>query len=195
MQNAVANRPLVEKTTSTTITSAPSPAVSGSLEEARKALFAKSKKKVSGLSLQGIEAKKAHIANIQGKQEVYDELPEEDFSQEQLTAVWIKYVEHLTERGQLILASIINADRPILEGTTIKLKFPNQSMKEDLEKSQGQILEYLKRELNNYLIDFKVAVDKSVTKKYVYTDQDKFSKLVEKNPAVDLLRKTFDLDF
>lgn len=169
--------------------------MSGSLEEARKALFAKSKKKVSGLSIQGIEAKKVHIASIQGKQVVHDKLPEEDFTQEQLTNVWIKYVEHLTERGQLILASIINADRPVLEGTTIKLRFPNQSMKEDLEKSQGQILEYLKRELNNYLIDFKISVDKSVTKKYVYTDQDKFSKLVEKNPAVDLLRRTFDLDF
>jgi DNA polymerase-3 subunit gamma/tau len=68
-------------------------------------------------------------------------------------------------------------------------------MKEDLEKSQGQILEYLKRELNNYLIEFEITVDKSVTKKYVYTDQDKFTKLVEKNPAVDLLRRTFDLDF
>lgn len=185
----------VEKPTNPVITSAPSPASSSSLEEARKAFFEKNKKKVSGLSLQGIEAKKNHIAQIQGKEVVHDQLPEEKFTQEQLSAVWIKYVEHLTERGQLILASIINADKPILEGTTIKLRFPNQSMKEDLEKSQGQILEYLKRQLNNYLIDFEIAVDKSVTKKYVYTDQDKFVKLVEKNPAVDLLRITFDLDF
>ena len=185
----------VEKPTNPVITSAPSPASSSSLEEARKAFFEKNKKKVSGLSLQGIEAKKNHIAQIQGKEVVHDQLPEEKFTQEQLSTVWIKYVEHLTERGQLILASIINADKPILEGTTIKLRFPNQSMKEDLEKSQGQILEYLKRQLNNYLIDFEIAVDKSVTKKYVYTDQDKFVKLVEKNPAVDLLRITFDLDF
>jgi DNA polymerase-3 subunit gamma/tau len=38
-------------------------------------------------------------------------------------------------------------------------------------------------------------VDKSVQKKYVYTDQEKFQKLVEKNPSVDLLRQAFDLEF
>jgi DNA polymerase-3 subunit gamma/tau len=178
-----------------TITSAPSPASSDSLLEARKALMEKSKKKVSGLSIQGIEVKKDHIASQQNKIVHHDELPEDEIDQEQLNLVWGNYVEHLKERGQLILASIINADSPILEGHVIKLRFPNQSMKEDLEKSQGQIMEHLKRELNNYAIEFHISVDKSVTKKYVYTDQDKFTKLVEKNPAVDLLRKTFDLDF
>jgi DNA polymerase-3 subunit gamma/tau len=173
----------------------PTPAIDKSLEKKRRALFEKSKQKVSGLSIQGIEAKNTHIAQQQGKKIDRDQLPEDPFTQEQLSIVWAKYVEHLKERGQQILASIINADDPVLKETTIHLRFPNQSMKEDLEKSQGQILEYLKRELNNYLIDFEIAVDKSVTKKYVYTDQDKFSKLVEKNPAVDVLRKTFDLDF
>jgi DNA polymerase-3 subunit gamma/tau len=177
------------------IKSTPTAIVSDSLEEKRKALFEKTKGKVSGLSIQGIEAKKTHIAQQQGKKVNHDQLPEDPFTQEELNVVWTKYVEHLQERGQQILASIINADQPVLKDTTINLRFPNQSMKEDLEKSQGQILEYLKRELNNYLIDFEIAVDKSVTKKYVYTDQDKFSKLVEKNPAVDLLRRTFDLDF
>jgi DNA polymerase-3 subunit gamma/tau len=171
------------------------PIVSDSLHEKRKALFEKTKGKVSGLSIQGIEAKNTHIAQQQGKKVHHDQLPEDPFNQEELNVVWTKYVEHLQERGQQILASIINADQPLLKGNTINLRFPNQSMKEDLEKSQGQILEYLKRELNNYLIDFQIAVDTSVTKKYVYTDQDKFSKLVEKNPAVDLLRRTFDLDF
>ncbi|MFB0902845.1 MAG: DNA polymerase III subunit gamma/tau [Nonlabens sp.] len=177
------------------IKSTPTEIISDSLEEKRKALFEKAKGKVSGLSIQGIEAKKTHIAQQQGKKVHHDQLPEDPFTQEELNVVWTKYVEHLQERGQQILASIINADQPILKETTINLRFPNQSMKEDLEKSQGQILEYLKRELNNYLIDFEIAVDKSITKKYVYTDQDKFSKLVEKNPAVDLLRRTFDLDF
>jgi DNA polymerase-3 subunit gamma/tau len=177
------------------IKSTPPAIVSDSLEEKRKALFEKTKGKVSGLSIQGIEAKNTHIAQQQGKKINHDQLPEDPFTQKELNVVWTNYVEHLQERGQQILASIINADQPILKETTIHLRFPNQSMKEDLEKSQGQILEYLKRELNNYLIDFEIAVDKSVTKKYVYTDQDKFSKLVEKNPAVDLLRRTFDLDF
>ena len=166
-----------------------------SLEEKRKALLNKSKKNVSGLSLQGIEAKKSLLAKQQGRIIEKDKLPEDPFTQTQLNQVWSNYVVHLQDRGQQILASILNADQPKLQGTVIHLRFPNRSMKEDLEKSQGQILEYIQRELNNYLIRFKIDVDTTVTKKYVYTDQDKFSKLVEKNPAVDVLRRTFDLDF
>ncbi|AGC77738.1 DNA polymerase-3 subunit gamma/tau [Nonlabens dokdonensis] len=169
--------------------------IAESLEEKRQALLNKSKKNVSGLSLQGIEAKKTLIAKQQGRITENDQLPEDAFTQEQLDMIWSKYITHLQDRGQQILASILNADQPQLKGTVIHLRFPNRSMKEDLEKSQGQILEYIKRELNNYLISFEIAVDTTVTKKYVYTDQDKFSKLVEKNPAVDVLRKTFDLDF
>ena len=31
-------------------------------------------------------------------------------------------------------------------------------------------------------------------KQYAYTSHDKFEKLKEKNPNIDMLRKTFDLD-
>jgi DNA polymerase-3 subunit gamma/tau len=68
-------------------------------------------------------------------------------------------------------------------------------MKEDLEKNRGQILEFLKRELQNYNLDIEIIVDKSVQKRYVYTDQEKFQKLVDKNPSIDVLRKAFDLEF
>ena len=166
-----------------------------SLAEKRKALLQKSQERVSSLSIQGMERKKELLENQKESNAPTDKLPERSFSQEELTLVWNKYAEHLKGRGDFILASILNIDEPLLKGTNIHLRFPNASMKEDLEKNKGQILEFIKRELQNYLIDFEITVDKSTTKKYVYTDQDKFKKLVDKNPAVDLLRRTFDLDF
>ncbi|KQC33946.1 DNA polymerase III subunit gamma/tau [Nonlabens sp. YIK11] len=166
-----------------------------SLEEKRKALLQKGQKRVSTLSIQGMERKKEMLENQKDATASTDKLPEKNFSQEELTMVWNKYADHLKERGDFILSSILGIDQPKLKGTTIHLKFPNASMKEDLEKEKGQILEFLKRELQNYLIDFEIDVDKTVTKKYIYTDQDKFNILVEKNPAVDLLRRTFNLEF
>ncbi|PRP66860.1 DNA polymerase III subunit gamma/tau [Nonlabens agnitus] len=166
-----------------------------SLEEKRRALLQKGRKRVSTLSIQGMERKKEMLENQKDATASTDKLPEKNFSQEELTMVWNKYADHLKERGDFILSSILGIDQPKLKGTTIHLKFPNASMKEDLEKEKGQILEFLKRELQNYLIDFEIDVDKTVTKKYIYTDQDKFNKLVEKNPAVDLLRRTFNLEF
>lgn len=169
--------------------------VKPSLEEKRRALLEKSQNRVSSLSIQGMERKKELINNQRESNVPADQLPEKKFSQEELSMVWNKYSEHLKGRGDFILASILNIDEPKLQGTTINLRFPNASMKEDFEKNQGQILEFIKRELQNYLIEISITVDQSTTKKYVYTDQDKFQKLVDKNPAVDLLRRTFDLDF
>jgi DNA polymerase-3 subunit gamma/tau len=165
------------------------------LEERRRKLLDKSKGNISNLSIQGISYKKAIKDQEKDRKLPQDKLPEDQFSQEEFLLVYEKYVKHLQERGQMIIASILNADTPIIKGNEMHLRFPNRSMKEDLEKSQGTILERLKRELNNYSIEFVITIDKSVTKKYVFTDQDKYQKLVEKNPHVDLLRKTFDLDF
>ncbi|BAO56667.1 DNA polymerase III subunit gamma/tau [Nonlabens marinus] len=166
-----------------------------SLMERRKALLEKSKNKVSSLSLQGIERKKEHLENKKEATVVHDSLPERPFTEEELVLVWDKYVEHLKERGSLILASILNVDSPKLKGTKAHLRFPNASMKEDLDKNMGQILEFLKRELQNYQLTIEIAVDKSVQKRYVYTDQEKFQKLVDKNPSIDKLRQAFDLEF
>ncbi|EAS18989.1 DNA polymerase III gamma/tau subunit [Flavobacteria bacterium BBFL7] len=166
-----------------------------SIEEARKALLDRNKNKVSGLSIQAINAKKAHVVKNNHDQVDTDALPEEEFTELQAQESWSSYAAHLRERGQLILASIMEADTPKLNGNHLVLRYPNLSMKEDLEKAQGQVLEHIKASLKNYTIELEIHVDKAVQKKYAYTDHEKFLKLVEKNPAIDLLRRNFDLEF
>ncbi|PQJ17153.1 DNA polymerase III subunit gamma/tau [Nonlabens tegetincola] len=166
------------------------------LKAARARLSSKTKETVSSSSIKAIQVKNEHVAKAAQKVIKHDELPTKPFSQEELNLVWNKYVDYLENKGQRILASILNADDPeLIEKSGIRLKFPNKSMKEDLEKNQGTVLEHLKRELNNYNIYFDIIVDEQVTKKYVFTEQEKYQKLSEKNPALELLRKTFDLDF
>lgn len=165
-----------------------------SIEEARQALLNRNKDKVSGLSIQAINAKKAHVVHNTKDDHPADSLPEETFTEEKAQEVWAAYALHLRERGQLILASIMEADTPKLSAHQLILRYPNLSMKEDLEKAQGQVLEHIKAALQNYTIELKIHVDKAVEKKYAYTDHEKFMKLVEKNPAIDLLRQNFDLE-
>jgi DNA polymerase III subunit gamma/tau len=37
-------------------------------------------------------------------------------------------------------------------------------------------------------------LDESISKKFAYTPQEKFNKLKEKNPLIEKLRQTFELD-
>ena len=41
---------------------------------------------------------------------------------------------------------------------------------------------------------FYLIINEAVEKKYAFTPEDKYAKLQEKNPLIDLLRATFDLD-
>ena len=152
------------------------------------------KKPVSGLSLKGLKRKK-EILEKQTVEEVdASKLPREPFSEIAMQAAWKEYVARLQKKGEKILASNLETDTPTLEGTTIHLEFPNETMKIELERAQGGLLEFLKRKLRNYDITIAITVNESAERKYAYTTREKYEKLKDKNPDLELLRKTFDLD-
>ena len=75
------------------------------------------------------------------------------------------------------------------------MEFPNSTMKKEVEREQGPLLQYLKERLQNHSILLQISVNEESAKKYAFTPEEKYEKLKEKNPAVELLRKEFDLDF
>ncbi|RXG32803.1 DNA polymerase-3 subunit gamma/tau [Leeuwenhoekiella marinoflava DSM 3653] len=121
-------------------------------------------------------------------------MPRKPFTEIAMQAVWKEYVARLQKKGEKILASNLETDTPTLKGTVIQLEFPNDTMRVELERAQHNLLEYLKRKLENYDITIDVSVNEAAEKKYAYTTREKYEKLKDKNPDLELLRKTFDLD-
>ncbi|MCW1953872.1 MAG: hypothetical protein KIH80_006855, partial [Flavobacteriia bacterium] len=153
------------------------------------------KQGVSGLSLASLKAKKAH--ELAQKDHVTETGPviEDGFSEEDMRFHWSEYVEKIEKEGQKIIASNLNADLPRLkEGFVLEITLPNDTMKKEVERAQSGVLGYLKKKLNNYSISLEVLVSESMDTKYAFTPEEKYEKIREKNPAVDLLRSTFDLD-
>lgn len=85
-------------------------------------------------------------------------------------------------------------DAPKLVDTNIELTFPNDTLKLELERAQYPLMEYLRKTLKNYDLKLDISVNEEVSKKYAFTTQEKYQKLIEKNPNVELLKKTFGLD-
>ena len=152
------------------------------------------KDRVSGLSLKGLQRKKELEQQKADKKVDVQNLPSEPFTEIAMQAAWASYVQKLLQKGERIIASNLEADQPTLNGTTIELEYPNETMKIEVERAQGPLLEYLKRSLKNYDITLDITVNEEVQRKYAYTPQEKYDKLREQNPALDILRKTFDLD-
>lgn len=151
--------------------------------------------KVSALSISSIRAKKEHLANKNNQQTEDIELPEEAFDEATLQEYWKSYSELMESQGQKILASNLAADVPKLLGNnTIWIELPNSTMKKEVEREQMELLHYLRANLNNYQITLKITVNEEIAQQYAFTPEEKYQKLREKNPALDLLRKTFDLE-
>ena len=154
----------------------------------------KAKKSTSGLSLKSIKEKKEH--QIRQLDVVIDEedLPKEPVSEEALLKAWNDYTISMSKKGEKILASILQMDKPKLKDTAIHLTYSNNTNKIELERAQYPLLTYLRKTLKNYDLHLDITVNEEVAKKYAFTPREKYEKLKEKNPNIELLKKTFGLD-
>jgi DNA polymerase-3 subunit gamma/tau len=151
-------------------------------------------KKKNGLSLKSIQYKKNHEKKL-SENENTEEIIDEDFSLEELKSAWIKLSEIMDKKGEKLLASTLLSDIPKLNGKTIELNMPNETMKIELMHNKSRILSYLSNTLKNNCLDINIKVSASQEKKYIHTSQEKYRHFVELNPKVEELKQKLDLDF
>ncbi len=149
---------------------------------------------VSALSLASIRAKRELAESI--KKNVKDEvhLPTEPFTETDMLLQWTKFAQRLSDRGHKIMESLLLINDPKLEGTTIVHELPNEGSKIEFESGKHELVGYLRGKLHNHDIDIKVIVNENIDARKAFTPQDRYNRLNEINPSLDLLRRTFDLD-
>lgn len=160
----------------------------------KKSVLINKKRKTSGLSLSSIKRKKEHEESKEEQVIDPENLPKEEFTESQMQEGWIEYGKMQDKKGERIIGSMFAMNIPTLDKGYISLELPNQSMKIDMEAAQSGLLQFLFKKLKNYSIEMKITVNEEASKKYAFTPQDKYEKLREKNPLIDKLRSSFDLD-
>ena len=63
------------------------------------------------------------------------------------------------------------------------------------KKRENFQIEYIRKSLKNDFIKVKIDSNKSIKKNILFTPTEKFEKLVEINPSLEILRKKLDLDY
>jgi hypothetical protein len=145
------------------------------------------------------------LASIRAKKEIQEsnktvaketvQMPTETFTETEMLLYWTKYAEKLGENGSRIMESLLLINDPTLQGSKITIELPNEGSKIDFESEKTALLGYLKGHLHNHDIIIDVIVNESVENKFAFTAQDTYNRLNELNPSLELLRKTFDLDY
>jgi hypothetical protein len=121
-------------------------------------------------------------------------LPAEAFTETEMLLQWTKYAQRLGEKGYKIMESLLLINDPKLDGTSITFELPNEGSKLDFEKEIIGLLGHLRGHLHNHDITIEVNVNESIEIRRSFTDQDRYNRLLEINPNIELLRTTFGLD-
>ncbi|EKY07298.1 hypothetical protein HMPREF9075_02139 [Capnocytophaga sp. oral taxon 332 str. F0381] len=120
-------------------------------------------------------------------------LPREPFSEESFYKHWEAYQQNLLNKGERIQASILKIAQLHLEGTVIKLEVSTEAAKNEILTMETHLLGYLHRLLRNYDLRLEIDVNEELAKKILITPEEKYSKLLEENPNLQLFRNVFSL--
>jgi DNA polymerase-3 subunit gamma/tau len=151
---------------------------------------------VSRQASQGNLSLKKLLNPNQGREiEVKTEIKTEPFTQGELVDKWRKFAYSIKMRD-LDLYSTLSTNDPILkEDWIIDFIICNSTQEADINNKRVDLLNYLRKQFNNTVLDLNLIIDKSKTPKGIFTEKEKYKKLVEKNPKIDQLRKKFGLSF
>jgi hypothetical protein len=144
------------------------------------------------------------LASIKQKKELADaqklvvretiQYPTEPFNETDMLLQWNKFALRLEEKGQMIMHTLMLMNDPKLEGTKITHELANEGNKLEFESTKNEVLGYLRGKLHNHDIEIELIVNEKMENKRAFTPQDKFNRMNELNPNLEILRKMFDLD-
>jgi DNA polymerase-3 subunit gamma/tau len=127
----------------------------------------------------------------------YEGKPADAFDLNQLWDAWKAYAAKIKEAGkQSYYVTLTKHDPVMVETNQIEFLVDNHVQVSDLTEDKGNLLDFLREELNNWRIQLKVVIDETETKDgdSLYDPSDKFAAMAEKNPLLTELKNRFDLD-
>ena len=151
-------------------------------------------KTISTFSLASIDFKNS-ISNDKEIEEV--NLPNKEFSKYDLLKSWKSFCNMQEEKGNINISSVLKMNEPSVKGENIIIKTVNQINKKEIENIGGDILSYLKKELENHSINLKVIIEKNIKKNDTKSlnNEEKMKSMIESNPKIKSLIEEFNLKF
>lgn len=108
-------------------------------------------------------------------------------------AKWNEFATTIKNTRRVTLYMLMTSSTPRLTGTTIEVDVENAVQMDELKLGKIDILNFLRVELKNFSLDIQPVQAELTQARKPYTSQEKYNAMVSKNPALDNLRKAFNL--
>jgi DNA polymerase-3 subunit gamma/tau len=124
-----------------------------------------------------------------------EDMPKTPFGQDQVNRFWKLYIQNHVDTNNRSLYTTLNSRNPELKAH-FKLIFPieNNIQLNQIDLIKVDLVNYLRKHLNNYALTFETPIKKLKSKKHVYSDEDRYKSMAEKYPILEKLREGLDLD-
>lgn len=123
-----------------------------------------------------------------------DDLPKDPFELDALLVEWKIYGERLSKSGLMLMCSLMGMVTPELRGNKVHIELPNEGSRLSFDENKYDLVNYLRKKLNNYDIEVLIEVNEEITIKESFDPKQKLMHLNELNPHVELLCRTFALE-
>ena len=120
----------------------------------------------------------------------------EVFSIEELMENWLRFAE-MMRKEKPRMATTIKASNPVIKDDfVIEIEMSNKVQEDDFNLMiKADLANFLRQELKNDNLKIATFVPETNKEKALYTDEDKYKYLSEKNPNINMLKQRLNLDF
>lgn len=119
--------------------------------------------------------------------------PTKAYTHEEFLNKWKSYKEILLKKGKANLATVFEY-QPQINNDTIELLVENRALEEEFNHYKPDFIEHIRSSLQNYNIQVTTKINKEFKTKKAYTPQEKYEKMIEKNPTLELLKKKLNME-
>ncbi len=123
----------------------------------------------------------------------YQENDSEPFTQEQLAAKWIEFLDKIA--GRPSLCSALSNIPEITDGNKLSFKIGNSVQEEDIRQIKPELVSWLRKELRNSGIEITTRIEKIESERVIFSDSEKLQMMMQKNPVLNEFKQKFNLDF
>ncbi|MFL5730204.1 MAG: DNA polymerase III subunit gamma/tau [Cytophagaceae bacterium] len=151
----------------------------------------------TSLKLPKLDALKKEVSSEskkqEGKKENESAYGNKEFTLQDVKKYWESFAQNLKNEGKK--SEHIIMDRDItLDKHTIKVKLDNLIQADQLNSFKVDVLEFLRKKLDNNSLTLEADVAEAEGKRKIYTSDEKFKYLSEKYPFLDEMKKRFGLE-
>ncbi len=116
-------------------------------------------------------------------------------SQSDLELKWSEFALKEKAAGKHQLFTTLTHRKPVLiNDHLIEVEIVNMSQENLLIQEKKVLMDYLRIELNNHQLQLTIKLNETTKDETVYTSKEKYQKMVERNPALEDMRKKLGLE-